>query len=136
MLLYHLVCPAKYRRTVFSAEVDAVLRDSCLEIATRYEIAFLEIGTDRDHVHCLVQTIPPDRPTKLARVIKRLTAREIFRRVPAVKKALWGGECCSDGFDINTVGRHGSEGEIRRSIALQGRQGEYSKLHTQQLRLF
>ena len=136
VLLYHLVCPAKYRRTVFSVEVDGVLRDICLEIATRYEIAFLEIGTDRDHVHFLVQAIPPYSPTKLVRVIKSLTAREIFRRVPAVKKYLWGGEFWSDGFYINTVGRHGSEGEIRRYIALQGRQGEYSKLHTQQLRLF
>jgi REP element-mobilizing transposase RayT len=54
VLLYHLVCPAKYRRVVFDAQVDAVLREICLEIADRYEITFLEIGTDRDHVHFLV----------------------------------------------------------------------------------
>ena len=136
VLLYHIVCPAKYRRAVFSAEVDAVLRDVCLEIAARDEITFLEIGTDRDHVHFLVQTIPAYSPTKPVRVIKSLTAREVFRRVPAVKKYLWGGEFWSDGFYISTVGRHRSEGEIRRYMALQGRQQEYSKLHTQQLRLF
>ena len=56
------------------------------------EIIFLEIGTDRDHVYFLVQTIPPDSPTKLVRVIKHPTARESFRRVPTVKKYLWGGE--------------------------------------------
>lgn len=136
VLLYHVVCPAKYRRAVFSAEVDAILRDVCLELAARYEIAFVEIGTDRDHVHFLVQTIPSYSPTKLVRVIKSVTAREVFRRVPTVKKYLWGGEFWSDGFYISTVGRHSSEGEIRRYIALQGRQQEYSKLHTQQLRLF
>jgi Reverse transcriptase (RNA-dependent DNA polymerase)/Transposase IS200 like len=47
-LLYHIVCPAKYRRVIFDPEVDTVLRDICLDIAQRYEIAFLEIGTDKD----------------------------------------------------------------------------------------
>jgi len=136
VLLYHIAGPAKYRRAVFSAEVDAALREVCLEIAARHEITFLEIGTDRDHVHFLAQTIPAYSPTKLVRVIRSLTAREVFRRVPAVKKYLWGGEFWSDGFYISRVGRQSSEGEIQRYIALQGRQEEYSKLHTQQLRLF
>jgi len=74
ILLYHLVCPAKYRRAVFSAEVDTALRDICLDIAARYDITFLEIGTDRNHVHFLVQTIPRYSPSKLAQIIKSLTA--------------------------------------------------------------
>ena len=136
VLLDHIVCPAKYRRAVVLADVDTGLRDVCLEIAARHEITFLEIGTDRDHVHFLVQTLPPYSPTKLVRVIKSRTAREIFRRVPTVKQYLWGGEFWSDGYYISTVGRHGSEGEIQRYIVQQGRQKEYTKLHTQQLRLF
>jgi len=136
VLLYHIVCPAKYRRAVFSAEVDQALRDVCLEITLRYELAFLEIGTDRDHVHFLVQAIPSYSPTKIVRTIKSITAREVFRKVPSVKKYLWGGEFWSGGYYISTVGRHGSEGEIQRYIASQGRQKEYVALHTQQLRLF
>ena len=136
VLLDHIVCPAKYRRAVVLADVDTGLRDVCLEIAARHEITFLEIGTDRGHVHFLVQTLPPYSPTKLVRVIKSRTAREIFRRVPTVKQQLWGGEFWSDGCSISTVGRHGSEGEIQRYIVQQGRQKEYTKLHTQQLRLF
>ena len=58
VLMYHLVCPAKYRRVVFDEEVDAVLKEVCLDIAQRYEIVFLEIGTDKDHVHFLVQSVP------------------------------------------------------------------------------
>jgi putative transposase len=54
ILLYHIVCPAKYRKVVFSEEVDNTMKDICLEIAERYEIHFLEIGTDKDHVHFLV----------------------------------------------------------------------------------
>lgn len=37
-LVYHLVCPARYRRLVVSGTVDQVLRDVCLEIAARYEV--------------------------------------------------------------------------------------------------
>ena len=51
VLLYHLVFPAKYRKVVFDGEVDAVLKTVCLEIEKRYEVKFLEIGTDQDHVH-------------------------------------------------------------------------------------
>lgn len=58
VLLYHLVCPAKYRRVVVSVAVDQVLREVCLEIAQRYEVIFLEIGTAGDHVHFLVQSVP------------------------------------------------------------------------------
>jgi putative transposase len=64
-LIYHIVCPAKYRRVIFDAEVDTVLKDVCLDIAKRYEIAFLEIGTDKDHVHFLVQSVPSYSPTKI-----------------------------------------------------------------------
>jgi putative transposase len=51
MLMYHIVCPAKYRRAIFSDKVDIVLKEICEEISKRYEIVFLEIGTDSDHVH-------------------------------------------------------------------------------------
>ena|SRR5271154_2832977 len=90
VLMYHIVCPAKYRRAVFSEEVDRELREVCLEIAKRYEIIFLEIGVDKDHVHFLVQSVPMYSPKKIVQTIKSITAREIFRRVPSVKKQLWG----------------------------------------------
>ena len=54
VLLYHLVFPAKYRRAVLDAQIDFVLRDVCLKIEDRYQLKFLEIGTDEDHVHFLV----------------------------------------------------------------------------------
>ena len=51
VLMYHLVFPAKYRRAVFDEQIDGVLKEVCLEIARRYQMKFLEIGTDKDHVH-------------------------------------------------------------------------------------
>jgi REP element-mobilizing transposase RayT len=136
VLIYHVVCPAKYRRVVFDKEVDRELRSICLEIAKRYEIEFLEIGTDRDHVHFLVQSVPSYSPTKIVRTVKSLTAREMFRRVPRVKEKLWGGEFWSKGYFITTVGRHGSEETVRRYVEKQDRAAEYERLHQQQLKLF
>jgi len=51
VLMYPFVFPAKYRRVVFDDRVDEVLKDVCLEIEGRYQVKFLEIGTDKDHVH-------------------------------------------------------------------------------------
>ena len=135
ILIYHIVCPAKYRRVVFSAEVDKELKGICLEIAKRYEIIFLEIGTDKDHVHFLVQSVPTYSPTKIVRIIKSITAREIFSRVPQVKKQLWGGEFWSDGYYSASVGQYASEGIISEYVKKQGKDNPYHQLHVQQLRL-
>jgi REP element-mobilizing transposase RayT len=54
IIMYHLVCPAKYRRAVITQEVDEKLKEVCKGIEARYEIKFLEIGTEKDHVHFLV----------------------------------------------------------------------------------
>ncbi|MBL4753651.1 MAG: IS200/IS605 family transposase [Flavobacteriales bacterium] len=65
VLIYHLVCPAKYRRVIFSEEVDSSLKEICLEIEKRYELIFLEIGVDRYYAHFLVQSVPTYSPKKL-----------------------------------------------------------------------
>ncbi len=91
-----MVFPAKYRRVVFDGAVDEVLRDVCLEVEKRYQVKFQEIGTDKDHVHFLVQSVPTYSVTKLVRIIKSVTAREVFRLCPHVKKELWGGEFWTD----------------------------------------
>ena len=135
VIMYHLVLPAKYRKVVFEGRVDEELRDVCLEIEKRYEIKFLEIGTDKDHVHFLIQSVPKYSVTQIVTKIKSITAREIFRRCPEVKKILWGGEFWTDGYFVNTVSKHGNEHVIEKYIKDQGKQ--YKLLHKDyQLRIF
>lgn len=136
ILLYHFVCPAKYRRVVFSEAVDQTLKDICLEISKRYEIEFIEIGTDNDHVHFLIQSIPTMSASQIIQTIKSITAKEIFKLHPEVKQQLWGGEFWTKGFYVNTVGRHGDENTIQAYVQSQGKQDEYKKIHSQQLKLF
>ena len=135
VLIYHLVLPAKYRRVVFDDDVDDVLKEVCLDIEKRYQVKFLEIGTDKDHVHFLVQSVPKYSVTKMVTMIKSLTAREIFKRCPQVKKKLWGGEFWTDGYFASTVGKHGNEDTIGKYVKRQGT--KYQKLHEdRQLALF
>jgi REP element-mobilizing transposase RayT len=98
LLIYHIVCPAKYRKVVISKEVDEVIKQICIEIEDRYEIHFLEVGTEKDHVHFLVQAVPMMSPKQVVQMIKSITAREVFRRRPEVKHELWGGEFWTSGY--------------------------------------
>ncbi len=136
VLMYHYVCPAKYRKVVIDQKVDEILKETCLEIAKRYQMEFIEIGTDKDHVHFLIQSVPTYSPTKIIQRVKSLTAREIFKRAPEVKQKLWGGEFWSDGYYVSTVGKYGSEETIREYVKGQGKEEEYQQLHEQQLNLF
>jgi REP element-mobilizing transposase RayT len=133
VLIYHLVCPTKYRRVVITEKVDMVLKEACLGIANRYQIHFLEIGADKDHVHFLIQSVPTYAPTKISRIVKSITAREIFAQAPEVKQALWGGGFWSDGYYISTIGKHGSEKAVTTYVKNQGKEQEYVKFHQGQL---
>jgi REP element-mobilizing transposase RayT len=130
------VCPARYRRVVFTDPIDQSLKEVCLEISKRYEIEFIEIGTDKDHVHFLIQSIPMNSPSRIIQTVKNITAKEIFRLHPEVKDQLWGGEFWIKGYSVNTVGRHGDENTIQAYVQSQGKEDEYEQLNQQQLKQF
>ena len=136
--MYHIVCPAKYRRTVITEKIDTQLREICLGIEARYEIKFLEIGSEKDHVHFLVQSVPTYSPTQIIRTIKSISARKILEANPEVKKVLWGGNFWTDGYYVGTVGEYGTEKVITEYVKNQGRNMEgYKKIYEDnQLDLF
>ena len=108
LLLYHMVFPAKYRKKIFDDAVDKTLKEVCLEISERYEIHFVEIGNDVDHVHFLIQSVPTLAVTRIVTIIKSITAREIFAKHKDVKKVLWGENLWTSGYYVNTVGQYGN----------------------------
>ena len=133
LLMYHMVFPVKYRRKVFTKEIEKTLVQVCIEISKRYEINFLEIGNDKDHVHFLIQGIPTMSVSKIVQIVKSITAREIFLKHKKVKKLLWGGNLWTSGFYVNTVGQFASEETIKKYVQNQGREKEYRQLHSGQL---
>jgi len=119
--MYHIVCPAKYRRIIFSEEADKLLKKICAEIEKRYEIYFLAIGTDKNHVHFFVQSVPTYSPKKIVQIIKSITARKMFAEMPAIKEKLWGGELWSKGYFVSTVGKNGGEKSVEKYVRNQGK---------------
>lgn len=125
--MYHLVCPAKYRRKVITKEVSETLKNTCIKLGEAYQIHFLEIGTDIDHVHFLIKSVPTLSPSKIAQIVKSITAREIFKIHPEVKQQLYGGQFWTDGFYINTVGQYANKEVIQKYVKNQGK--SYTRLY-------
>jgi len=136
LLLYHIVCPIKYRRSILTDRVNSSIVLVCSEIENRYDIYFIEIGLDENHVHFLVQSVPMYSPKKIVQTVKSILAREVFRLHPEVKEQLWGGQFWSKGYYVNTVGQYASEEVIKNYLKNQGKQKEYKQIHLSQLRLF
>ena len=134
LLLYHVVCPAKYRRKVFTEEVENTLKEVCMGIGERHEMHFVEIGADEDHVHFLIQSVPVLSPHRIVQIVKSSTAKEVFRLHPEVKQKLWGGKFWTSGYYANTVGQYGNEKVIKEYVRKQGR--IYHQIHRGQLTLF
>ena len=134
LLLYHFVFPAKYRKKIFDDTIDKKLREVCIEISERYEINFVEIGNDVDHVHILVQSIPTMTVARIVTIIKSITAKEIFKEFPQLKKDMWGSSLWTSGYYANTVGMYASKDAIVNYIKNQGSNEEdYVKIHQGQL---
>ena len=133
LLLYHLVFPSKYRKKVFTKEVEETLKEVCIGISERYEIQFVEIGNDIDHIHFLVQSVPTMTVSQIVMMIKSITAKEIFKKHKKVKKILWGGNLWTSGYYANTVGQYASKDAIVKYIQNQGKDKKYSKIYQGQL---
>ena len=134
-MIYHVVCPVKYRRNVFTDASEQTLKSVCLELGPRYEINFLEIGIDGDHVHFLLQLVPNQRFSDIVKTIKSITAKKIFAAHPEVKRFLWGGKFWTMGYYVNTVGQYGNLSMITNYVKKQGLK-DYAQLHTQVPTLF
>ena len=71
--------PIKYRREVLTKEIGESLKLICIGISDRYEVQFVEIGYESDHVHFLVQSVRSISVSKLVTMIKSWSVRELFK---------------------------------------------------------
>ena len=128
---YHIVFPIKYRKALLQNDIPLAIAKIAEEIADRYDIEFEKIGYDSDHIHILTNFPPKYSGSDIVRMFKSITARELFRQFPLLKKQLWGGEFWSDGFYFATVSERGDWKSVERYVANQGKTSDVP----QQLRL-
>ena len=112
------------------------MKEICVGISERYEINFIEIGYESDHVHFLLQSVPTLSLCEIAMKLKSITARQIFDRHPEIKAMLWGGNFWTSGYYANTVGQYTNEEVIRKYIENQGAEEKYEKIYEGQITLF
>ena len=129
---YHVVFPVKYRKAFLDHEVVRIIRQTAVGIEQRYAIDVEAMGMDRDHIHLLCGAHPKVSPGQIAWIFKSITAREVFRAKPEVKKELRGGEFWTDGYYVATVGERGDWKTVERYIEKQGK----ARKDLRQLKLF
>ena len=126
---YHFVFCIKYRKDIFLEEgYVKTVKEICKNLENRYHMKFETMGFDENHVHFLLQSVPKYSPSQIFRLVKSVTAIELFKRHPDLKKELWGGEFWSDGGFVSTVGEGVNAEIIRRYIKEQGRKSEQLRL--------
>jgi putative transposase len=128
---YHIVFPVKYRKALLVPGIEKEILRVASEISERYEIEFEQIGCDKNHIHILCSFHPKYSIGEVVRKFKNITAREVFRAFPEIKRELWGGEFWTDGYYVATIGERGGWEVVQRYVKNQGKNSENG-----QLRLF
>ena len=111
-----------------SPEITKAILEIAKQIERRYDIEFENIGTDGDHIHLLCSFKPSYSGSEVVRIFKSISARELFKQFPGLRKELWGGELWSDGYYMATVGEKGGIEQVRRYVAEQGKTKEELQL--------
>ena len=129
VIKYHLVFVVKYRKDLFlNTEYINHIKTILNEIEKRYFLTAETIGFDEDHMHLLLRAAPKYSPSNVIQIIKSITAKQMFKQFPEIRKELWNGEFWSDGGFIGTVGEGVNADIIRKYIRNQGRKDDQLKL--------
>ena len=125
---YHIQLTVKYRKSVLDEDVQRIIMNTLLGFKERYAIEISEIGFDQNHIHLLCRFLPKYSGGSVIKVIKSLTAKEVFHFLPHIKKELWGGEFWTDGYYIGTISSKGTKAVIVEYIRKQGREKDIPQL--------
>jgi len=128
-LKYHLVWIPKYRKYVLSDEVSKHLKEVVQQIAEEYEFKIDIMEVMGDHVHIFVEVPPRYSPAQVVQILKSVSAREVFRKFPKLRKQLWAGEIWSDGYFVRSVGDKVTADIIRKYIEYQTHEEDSLQLH-------
>ena len=118
-LKYHMVWIPKYRKDVLSGEVSGYLKEVFQQISEEYEFRIDTMEVMEGHVHIFVEVPPRYSPAQAAQILKSVSAREVFKKFPKLRKQLWAGELWSDGYFVRSVGDKVTADIIRKYIEYQ-----------------
>ena len=113
---YHLMWAPKYRKWILKEDLRDTVKELFEEILKARDCEIEEMEIAKDHVHIFTSIPPKYSVGDMVRVLKSVSAKEIFLRHPEVKKELWGGEFWEDGYFVRTVGDKVTSETIKKYI--------------------
>ena len=131
-IMYHQVFCIKYRKLLLKKNLyREYLKKIVNEVCERYWFSIDEIWTDWDHVHLFVWAAPKWSPSQIMQILKSITAKEMFKKFPEIKKQLRWWEFWSDWGYIGTVWEWTNEYIVKRYI-----QSQWDELEREQYKQF
>ena len=112
---YHIVWCVKYRQKILNTNIEKSLKQILLKIASDNGIGMLEMETDKDHIHLLVDCTPQQQIPSIIKALKGVSARLLFSQHPEIKMRLWGGHLWNPSYFVATVSKN-TEEQIRNYI--------------------
>lgn len=113
---YHLVWTPKYRKWILKEGIRDTVKELFREILGARDCEVEEMEIAEEHIHIFTSIPPKYSIGEIVRVLKCVSAKEIFLRYPEVKRELRGGEFWEDGYFVRTVGDKVTSETIKKYI--------------------
>ena len=121
-LKYHFVWVPKYRARILGGEVSRYLKKVFREIAQEYGFTIVTIEIMEDHVHVLIEAPPAYSPSHVVQVMKSVSARELYKKFPKMKRQMWSGKIWNEGYFVRSMGDKVTAEVIKKYIEYQRRE--------------
>jgi putative transposase len=116
---YHLVWCVKYRRKIITEQVDKSLKEILTKISLDNGFTIIEMNTDLDHIHLLIDCTPQQYIPNIIKALKGASARLLILKYgDTLKNKLYGGHLWNPSYFIATVSEN-TEEQIRNYIKKQ-----------------
>ena len=113
---YHIVWCVKYRHKIITTTIEKSLIEILQKIADDNNFSIIEVNTDLDHIHLLIDCSPQHYIPDMIKALKGVSARLLMKEYGDVlKKKLWGGHLWNPSYFIATVSEN-TEEQIKNYI--------------------
>ena len=113
---YHIVWCVKYRYKIITPKIEKSLIEILQKIANDNEFSIVEVNTDLDHIHLLIDCKPQHYIPNIIKALKGVSARLLMLEYgDTLKKKLWGGHLWNPSYFISTVSEN-TEEQIKNYI--------------------
>jgi putative transposase len=114
---------------ILEKEVAGYVKGVFEQIAQEYEFHIDTMEVMEDHVHVFIEAPPRYAPAEVVQIMKSISAREVFKKFPKIRKAMWSGRIWGDGYFVRSVGDKVTSDVIRKYIEYQKQEETSSQLH-------